>query len=78
MTKALDGRPWNTADEFTFEITDQGNNAGLASNPMPSETTLKLTQASVTEQEDGSQLAGGSFGNISYEVPGTYTYHISL
>ena len=77
VTKALDGRPWNTADEFTFEITDQGNNAGLASNPMPSETTLKLTQASVTEQEDGSQLAGGSFGNISYEVPGTYTYHIS-
>ena len=77
VTKAIDGRPWNANDTFTFEITDEGNTAGLTANPMPSETTVNLSSANLVDQPDGSQLAVSSFGNIEYAVPGVYTYGIS-
>ncbi|MCI1666393.1 MAG: Cna B-type domain-containing protein [Atopobiaceae bacterium] len=66
VEKILTGRDWSDTDSFTFKLT-----AATTSAPMPSSTTLSLTKSNLS---GGS--AKGSFGKVTYTVPGEYTYNI--
>lgn len=68
VTKKLVGREWGKEEAFTFTIAAAGDNA--ENTPLPESTTLKLTNP----DED---TATGSFGDITYEKPGTYIYKIT-
>ncbi len=63
--KVLDGREWNNADMYTFEIVPYDN------APMPTKTSVTVTKADL---ESGK--APFSFGDVTYAVPGTYRYVI--
>lgn len=63
-TKQLIGRDFRAGDSFTFTLT-----AVTPGAPMPDETEVTI------EPESGSSMAF-SFGSISYNTAGTYTYTI--
>ena len=63
-TKALIGRDFKTGDRFTFTLT-----AVTPGAPMPEQAQVTI------EPESGSSMAF-SFGSISYNTAGTYTYTI--
>ena len=68
VTKKLVGREWGKEESFTFTIAAAGDNA--ENTPLPNPDTLKLTKPE-------GDTATGSFGNITYEKPGTYIYKIT-
>ena len=68
VTKKLVGREWGNEESFTFTIAAAGDNA--ENTPLPNPDTLKLTKPE-------GDTATGSFGNITYEKPGTYVYTIT-
>lgn len=63
VQKVLNGRDWRDSDTFKFDI------AGSGSAPMPEEMSVYVTDA------DSNHTA--SFGDITFEAPGTYTYTVS-
>lgn len=63
VQKVLNGRDWRDSDTFKFDI------AGSGSAPMPEDTSVYVTDA------DSNHTA--SFGDITFEAPGTYTYTVS-
>lgn len=63
VQKVLNGRDWRDSDTFKFDI------AGSGSAPMPEEMSVYVTDA------DSNHTA--SFGDITFEAPGTYTYTVN-
>lgn len=63
VQKVLNGRDWRDSDTFKFDI------AGSGSAPMPEDTSVYVNDA------DSNHTA--SFGDITFEAPGTYTYTVS-
>ena len=61
LTKVLEGRDWTNEDKFEFGLTSEGN------APMPKSTTAFATKGH----------ADISFGEITYNKPGTYVYKVS-
>lgn len=66
LSKAIDGRDWTDADEFSFTIT-----AATEGAPLPDPATVTVSKKDV---QDG--IAAIKFGNISYTAAGTYKYEI--
>lgn len=70
--KILDGRDWLANDSFTFILQ------GLDGAPMPEGAEEDISRIVVTSPEgtpSGTPVPF-SFGDISYDAPGTYTYQI--
>lgn len=66
VKKRLNGRDWNDSDTFTVQLTaDDGV-------PMPKGARSKVATVELTMK---AQTA--TFGDITYDKPGTYTYTIS-
>ncbi|MCI7553612.1 MAG: VWA domain-containing protein, partial [Collinsella sp.] len=61
LTKVLEGRDWTDEDKFEFDLTSEDN------APMPKSTTAVATKGH----------ADISFGEIAYDMPGTYVYKVS-
>ena len=80
LTKALEGRAWQSGDAFTFVLEPTGTNA--AATPMPADAitpdNASTPQASVTV--NGTAGTGEQpaidFGTITYTKTGTYTYRV--
>lgn len=75
VKKRLNGRNWNDSDTFTVQLTaDDGV-------PMPNGakikvSTVEITNNATTETVDGITYKTATFGDITYDKPGTYTYTI--
>lgn len=65
LSKAIDGRDWTDADEFSFTIT------AAEGTPLPDPATVTVSKK---DAKDG--VAAIKFGNISYTAAGTYEYEI--
>ncbi len=65
LSKAIDGRDWTDADEFSFTIT------AAEGTPLPDPATVTVSKK---DAKDG--VAAIKFGNISYTAAGTYKYEI--
>ncbi len=82
LTKVLKGKTWN-GDKFTFTISpvsamNDGQEIIAVDSPdfpMPAETALTVDEAT-GEDKDGNDLAVFSFGNITYDQEGVYTYTV--
>ena len=61
LTKVLEGRDWTDEDKFEFGLTSEN------SAPMPASKTATATKGH----------ADISFGEITYDKPGTYVYKVS-
>lgn len=66
LSKAIDGRDWTDADEFSFTIT-----AATEGAPLPDSATVTVRKKDV---KDG--VAAIKFGKIRYTAAGTYKYEI--
>lgn len=66
LSKAVNGRDWTDADEFSFTIT-----AATEGAPLPDPATVTVSGKDV---KDG--VAAIKFGNIRYTAAGTYNYEI--
>ena len=65
LTKAVDGRDWTDADEFSFTIT------APEGAPLPDPATVTVSKR---DAKDG--IAAINFGKIRYTAAGTYKYEI--
>lgn len=65
LSKAIDGRDWTDADEFSFTI------AAPEGTPLPDPATVTVNKK---DAKDG--IAAISFGKIRYTAAGTYKYEI--
>lgn len=65
LSKAVDGRDWTDADEFSFTIT------APEGTPLPDPATVTVSKK---DAEDG--IAAIKFGKIHYTAAGTYKYEI--
>lgn len=65
LSKAIDGRDWTDADEFSFTIT------AAEGTPLPDPATVTVNKK---DAKDG--IAAINFGKIRYTAAGTYTYEI--
>ena len=65
LSKAVDGRDWTDADEFSFTIT------APEGAPLPDPATVTVNKK---DAKDG--IAAIKFGKIHYAVAGTYKYEI--
>lgn len=65
LSKAIDGRDWTDADEFSFTIT------APEGTPLPDPATVTVSKK---DAEDG--IAAIKFGAIHYTAAGTYKYEI--
>lgn len=75
VKKRLNGRNWNDSDTFTVQLTAD---AGV---PMPNGarsqvSTVELTKNAPTETFDDITYKTATFGDITYDKPGTYAYTI--
>lgn len=70
--KILDGRDWLASDSFTFILQ------GLYGAPMPEGAEKDISKIVVTSSEGtpSGTPVDFSFGDISYDAPGTYYYQI--
>ena len=66
LSKAVNGRDWTDADEFSFTIT-----AATEGAPLPDSATVTVRKKDV---KDG--VAAIKFGKIRYTAAGTYKYEI--
>ena len=66
LSKAIDGRDWTDADEFSFTIT------APEGTPLPDPATVTVDN----QDADGNGIAAIKFGKIRYTAAGTYTYEI--
>lgn len=68
LSKAIDGRDWTDADEFSFTISPaEGTDA-----PLPDPATVTVSK----KNADDNGIAAIKFGKIRYTAAGTYTYEI--
>ena len=65
LSKAIDGRDWTDADEFSFTIT------APEGTPLPDPATVTVNKK---DAKDG--IAAIKFGKIRYTAAGTYEYEI--
>ncbi len=70
--KILNGRDWLANDSFTIILQ------GLDGAPMPEGSERDISRTVVTSPEgaDSGMPVAFSFGDITYDAPGTYTYQI--
>lgn len=68
--KVLEGRAWSQNDEFAFHITPY-NNA-----PLPENYDANNGVTVTGLDSEGGKTAAFSFGQIEFELPGTYRYTI--
>ena len=66
LSKAIDGRDWTDADEFSFTIT------APEGTPLPNPATVTVTK----QNADDNGIAAIKFGKIRYTAAGTYKYEI--
>ena len=66
LSKAIDGRDWTDADEFSFTIT------APEGTPLPDPATVTVSN----KNADDSGVAAIKFGKIRYTAAGTYKYEI--
>lgn len=66
LSKAIDGRDWTDADEFSFTIT------APEGTPLPDPATVTVGK----RDADDNGIAAINFGKIRYTAAGTYKYEI--
>ena len=66
LSKAIDGRDWTDADEFSFTIT------APEGTPLPDPATVTVSK----KDADDNGIAAIKFGRIRYTAAGTYKYEI--
>lgn len=66
LSKAIDGREWTDADEFSFTITAPDG------APLPDPATVTVGK----QDADDNDIAAIKFGKIRYMAAGTYKYEI--
>ena len=66
LSKAIDGRDWTDADEFSFTIT------APEGAPLPNPATVTVS----SKNADDNGIAAIKFGSIRYTAAGTYKYEI--
>ena len=66
LSKAIDGREWTDADEFSFTIT------APEGTPLPDPATVTVGK----QDADDNDIAAIKFGKIRYTAAGTYKYEI--
>ena len=66
LSKAIDGRDWTDADEFSFTIT------APEGTPLPDPATVTVSK----KNADDNGVAAIKFGKIRYTAAGTYKYEI--
>ena len=66
LSKAINGRDWTDADEFSFTIT------APEGTPLPNPATVTVSN----KNADDSGVAAIKFGKIRYTAAGTYKYEI--
>ena len=66
LSKAIDGRDWTDADEFSFTIT------APEGTPLPDPATVTVSK----KDADDNGVAAIKFGRIRYTAAGTYKYEI--
>ena len=70
LTKALEGRDWDSSDAFTFELV------GFGDAPMPAGAVDGKATASVYATDVSDGRASFDFGQISYAATGVYDYEV--
>lgn len=70
LTKALEGRDWDSSDAFTFELV------GLYGAPMPAGAVDGKATANVDATDVSDGRASFDFGQISYAATGVYDYEV--
>lgn len=70
LTKALEGRDWDSSDAFTFELT------GIDGAPMPAGAVDGKATANVDATDVSDGRASFDFGQISYDATGVYDYEV--
>ncbi|WP_418739773.1 Spy0128 family protein [Enorma sp.] len=77
LNKVIDGRAWLASDEFEFTIAaDDSVEGNLASDAMPTETTVKLSGADYEDTPSDTPVSFG-FGTLTFSKPGTYVYKVT-
>lgn len=74
VSKEIDGRAWQEGDSFTFKLEQSENNPGGVTLP---ENASGLVIAYDENAEDQNATYSDSFGNITFTLPGTYTFTVS-
>lgn len=72
VTKTIDGRKFQKDDTFTFQLTADKNNPADATLP---ENAEGITIAYADGDDTTSKTA--AFGDITFTLPGTYTFYVS-
>ena len=70
LTKALEGRDWDSSDAFTFELVGSGG------APMPAGAVDGKATANVKATDVSDGRASFDFGQISYVATGVYDYEV--
>ena len=70
LTKALEGRDWDSSDAFTFELV------GIDGAPMPAGAVDGKATANVDATDVSDGRASFDFGQISYAATGVYDYEV--
>ena len=71
LTKALEGRDWDSSDAFTFELVPVTDGA-----PMPAGAVDGKATANVDATDVSDGRASFDFGQISYAATGVYDYEV--
>lgn len=74
VSKEIDGRAWQEGDSFTFKLEQGENNPGGVTLP---KNASGLVIAYDENAEDQNAAYSDSFGNITFTLPGTYTFTVS-
>ena len=74
VSKGIDGRAWQEGDSFTFKLEQGENNPGGVTLP---KNASGLVIAYDENAEDQNAAYSDSFGNITFTLPGTYTFTVS-
>lgn len=72
VTKTIDGRKFQKDDTFTFQLTADKNNPAGATLP---ENAEGITIAYADGDDTASKTV--AFGDITFTLPGTYTFYVS-
>lgn len=78
LTKVLKGKDWD-GDSFQFTISGVSaqtpDGTSITDIPLPAERTVTVGEATDVD-EDGNDTADITFGNITFNTIGTYTYEV--
>lgn len=74
-TKVLEGRGWTDDDTFTVQLTAE-DGVPMPEGARSKVSTVEITNNAPTETVDGITYKTATFGDITYDKPGTYTYTI--